>query len=98
MAPFENMPSSKFMKVTVTHSPERVYRFVLADCGDELTRENLLKQATTLKGLAPPMFIDGIGVYNSPTDYRAIHHLQLTRFDGTTLAPIGKPILLDDIS
>jgi hypothetical protein len=54
-----------------------------------------LKQATTLKGLAPPMFIDGIGVYNSPTDYRAIHHLQLTRFDGTTLAPIGKPILLD---
>jgi ABC-type branched-subunit amino acid transport system substrate-binding protein len=71
---------------------------VLKRCGDELTRENLLKQATTLKGLAPPMFIDGIGVYNSPTDYRAIHHLQLTRFDGTTLAPIGKPILLDDIS
>jgi branched-chain amino acid transport system substrate-binding protein len=71
---------------------------VLKRCGDELTRENLLKQATTLKGLAPPMFIDGIGVYNSPTDYRAIHHLQLTRFDGTTLAPIGKPVLLDDIS
>jgi hypothetical protein len=68
---------------------------VLKRCGDELTREHLLKQATTLKGLAPPMFIDGIGVYNSPTDYRAIHHLQLTRFDGTTLAPIGKPILLD---
>jgi branched-chain amino acid transport system substrate-binding protein len=48
--------------------------------------------------VTPPMFIDGIGVYNSPTDYRAIHHLQLTRFDGTTLAPIGKPALLDDIA
>lgn len=71
---------------------------VLKRCGDDLTRENLLKQATTLKDVTPPMFIDGIGVYNSPTDYRAIHHLQLTRFDGTTLAPIGKPALLDDIA
>ena len=43
---------------------------VLKNCGDDLTRENLLKEATSLKGLAPPMFIDGIGVYNSPTDYR----------------------------
>lgn len=68
---------------------------VLKRCGDELTRDNLLKQATSLKGIAPPMFIDGIGVYNSPADYRAIHHLQLTRFDGTTLAAIGEPVLLD---
>ena len=50
-----------------------------------------------MKDKAPPIFIDGIGVYNSPTDYRAIHHLQLTRFDGATLAPIGKQVLLDDI-
>jgi branched-chain amino acid transport system substrate-binding protein len=69
---------------------------VLQRCGDELTRDNLLRQATTLKDAAPPMFIDGIGVYNSPTDYRAIHHLQLTRFDGTTLVPLGAPVSLDD--
>jgi hypothetical protein len=30
MAPFENMPSSKFMKVTVTRSPPRDYRFILS--------------------------------------------------------------------
>ncbi len=29
MAPFESMPSSKFVKVTVTHSPQRTYRFIL---------------------------------------------------------------------
>jgi len=69
---------------------------VLQRCGDELTRDNLLRQATTLKDAAPPMFIDGIGVYNSPTDYRAIHHLQLTRFDGTTLVPLGAAVSLDD--
>jgi ABC-type branched-subunit amino acid transport system substrate-binding protein len=71
---------------------------VLKRCGDDLTRDNLLTQATTLKDIVPPMFIDGIGVSNSPTDYRAIHHLQLTRFDGTTLAPIGKPALPDEFS
>jgi branched-chain amino acid transport system substrate-binding protein len=70
---------------------------VLQRCGDQLTRENLLQQATTLKDIAPPMFIDGIGVYNSPTDYRAIHHLQLTRFDGATLAPLGTPVSLDNV-
>ena len=31
LAGFENIPSSPFMKVTVTHSPERAYRFILAD-------------------------------------------------------------------
>ena len=69
---------------------------VLRRCGEDLTRENLLKQATSLKGIVPPMFVDGIGVYNSSSDYRAIHHLQLARFDGTTLAPIGAPVSLDD--
>jgi len=28
---------------------------------------------------------------------RTIHHLQLTRFDGATLAPLGAPVLLDDV-
>jgi hypothetical protein len=31
LAGFENIPSSEFMKVTVTHSPQRGYRFILAD-------------------------------------------------------------------
>jgi branched-chain amino acid transport system substrate-binding protein len=64
---------------------------VLERCGDDLSRENLLNQATTLKDVAPPMLIDGIGVYNSPTNYRALHNLQLTKFDGKPLMPIGKP-------
>jgi len=68
----------------------------LRRCENELTRENLLRQATSLKGIVPPMFAPGIGVYNSPTDYRAIHHLQLSRFDGVALIPIGEPWPIDD--
>ena len=70
---------------------------VLERCGDALTRENLLKQATTLTDIRPPMFIDGIGVSNSPTDYRAVHHLQLSQFDGKVLAPLGNPVSIDDV-
>jgi hypothetical protein len=36
---------------------------VLQCCGDNLTREDLLRQATTLKDIVPPMFIEGIGIY-----------------------------------
>ncbi len=68
----------------------------LRRCGDRLTRDNLLRQATSLNGIVPPMFASGIGVHNSPIDYRAIHHLQLSRFDGVALAPIGEPSSLDD--
>jgi len=70
---------------------------VLKRCGDELTRENLLKQATTIRDVVPPLFVDGIEVFNSPTDYRAIHNLQLARFDGRTWVPISKPVVLDDL-
>jgi branched-chain amino acid transport system substrate-binding protein len=68
---------------------------VLTRCGDELTRENVLHHATSLNGVAPPMFLSGIGVHNSPSDYRAIHHLQLARFDGNGLSPIGDPEPID---
>jgi branched-chain amino acid transport system substrate-binding protein len=55
---------------------------VLKRCGDELTRENLLKQATSLKDLALQMLLNGIKVSNSPTDYAAFHAMELIQFDG----------------
>jgi branched-chain amino acid transport system substrate-binding protein len=71
---------------------------VLRLCGDELTRENLLRQATTLRNIFPPLFVDGIKVHNSPTDYRAIHNLELARFDGRTWVSIAEPVSLDDLT
>ncbi|MBV8191501.1 MAG: ABC transporter substrate-binding protein [Alphaproteobacteria bacterium] len=65
---------------------------VLGACGDELTRENVLKQATGLKNMAVPMLMSGITVTNSPDDYLAFHALQLCQFDGEKLAPLGELI------
>ena len=57
--------------------------YVLAACGDDLTRANILEHATSLDRVAPPMLLPGIRLSNSPIDYTAYHQLQLIRFDGT---------------
>jgi branched-chain amino acid transport system substrate-binding protein len=68
---------------------------VLKRCGDELTRENLLTQATHLQGLVPPMVIPGVEIYNSPSNYAAFHNMQLAQFDGSQWGPIGSLISID---
>ncbi len=61
---------------------------VLRRCGDDLTRANVLKQATSLD-LTLGMLRPGIKVTTSPTDYRPIKQLFLMRFDGERWAPFG---------
>jgi branched-chain amino acid transport system substrate-binding protein len=41
---------------------------ILRKCGDDLSRENLLNQATNLKGFHPSLFIDGVNLSTSPSD------------------------------
>jgi branched-chain amino acid transport system substrate-binding protein len=55
---------------------------ILRRCGDDLTRENVMKQATNLKDVELSMFLPGIKITTSPSDYRIIKQLQLMRFDG----------------
>lgn len=71
---------------------------VLERCGNDLTRENLLRQATSLKGIRPPLYMDDIGVFNSPTDYRAIHNLRMMQFDGKEWRPMGELVNLDEVA
>jgi branched-chain amino acid transport system substrate-binding protein len=55
---------------------------VLRQAGDKLIRENLLMQATTLKGVILPILLPGLVLRNSSQDYRAFHGFRLVRFDG----------------
>ena len=55
---------------------------VLKQCGDDLTRENVMKQAASLKDVALPLFLPGIKVNTSPTDYFTFQQLRLAKFDG----------------
>ena len=65
---------------------------ILKRCGDDLTRENVMKQATNLKNVELPMFLPGIKITTSPTDYRIIRQLQLMRFDGKQWVLFGDVI------
>jgi len=65
---------------------------LLEKCGDDLSRENLLKQATSFSNVAAPLLLPGLTLSNSPTDYNLFHQLQVARFDGKTWEPVGPMI------
>ena len=65
---------------------------VLRQAGDNLTRENIMKQAASLKGFQVPMAIPGIMASTGPDDFAPFQAMQLARFDGKTWVPYGKPI------
>ena len=55
---------------------------VLRQCGDDLTRENILRQATNLKNWRNPALLPGSMINTSPTDYRVVEYMKLQRFNG----------------
>jgi hypothetical protein len=62
---------------------------VLIRAGDDLSRENIMREAANMANLSVPMLMSGITANTSPADYAAIEQFQLARFDGTAFAPFG---------
>jgi branched-chain amino acid transport system substrate-binding protein len=62
---------------------------VLRQCGDDLTRENVMRQATSIKELELGLLLPGIRINTSPTDYFPVKHMQMTRFNGETIELVG---------
>ena len=55
---------------------------VLRQCGDDLTRENIMKQAANLKNFSSDVMLPGIKINTSPDDFFPIEQMQLMKFDG----------------
>lgn len=62
---------------------------VLDQCGDDLTREKLMYQATHIKDFHVPGMLPGIVMNTSPADYRPVRRFILQRFDGQSWVPFG---------
>jgi branched-chain amino acid transport system substrate-binding protein len=62
---------------------------VLKQCGDDLTRENVMRQAANIKDLELPMLLPGIKINTSPTDYYPIEQVRFLRFNGTRWEMFG---------
>ena len=56
--------------------------YVLKTCGDDLTRENIMKVAANMKDVEMPLLIPGIKINTSATDFFPVAQLKLARFDG----------------
>jgi branched-chain amino acid transport system substrate-binding protein len=65
---------------------------VLKACGDQLTRDNLIRQATSLHGERMPMMLPGITIGTRPEDYTPFKTLRIAVFDGTSWTLSGEPM------
>ena len=63
---------------------------VLKACGDDLSTENILRQAYSIKDLELPMLLPGIKVNTSPTDHMPVEQMQFMRFNGKTWERFGE--------
>jgi branched-chain amino acid transport system substrate-binding protein len=72
------------------YSQAQTMEQVLKQCGDDLTRENVMQQAANLKNLQLPMLLPGIKINTSPTDYYPIKQVQLMKFNGKQWVRFGE--------
>ena len=65
---------------------------MLRQCGNDLSRENVMRQATNLAPLEVPTLLPGIRVSTSPNNYKPVRHMQLQRWDGNSWVRFGRVI------
>ena len=72
------------------HAAAQTLVQVLRQCGDDLTRENVMRQAANLKNIEIRLLLPGMRINTSPTDFYPIEQVQLARFDGTRWVLFGE--------
>jgi branched-chain amino acid transport system substrate-binding protein len=69
---------------------------VLKQCGDDLTRENVMKQAASLRNLKLGMLLPGIEINTGPNDFAPIKQMQMQRFNGESWELFG-PVMTGEV-
>ncbi len=80
------------IQAAISYSQAQLLVSVLKACGDNLTRENIMKQAANLHDVKMPMLLPGIVLSTSADDFAPIKQMQLEKFDGTTWKLFGDVI------
>jgi ABC-type branched-subunit amino acid transport system substrate-binding protein len=78
------------------YSTAQMIEEVLRRCGDELTRQNLMKHATNIKDFQLPLFLPGVKVNVSPTSRIGWRQARLFKFDGSNWLPISDVITVHE--
>jgi branched-chain amino acid transport system substrate-binding protein len=88
------MPGSNLADINhmYGYSVARTLEQVLKQCGDNLTRDNVMKQAASMKQFKVDTLLPGITITTSDTDYAPIQAVQLQRFDGKQYELFGQVV------
>ena len=81
---------------TYGYSSAELLVHILKQCGDDLSRENVMKQAASLKNYVGSLSLPGMVANTSPTDYRINKQMQMMKFDGERWQLFG-PIIEDTV-
>ena len=92
MRKYNSSASLADIQAVVGYSYAQTLVSVLKACGDNLARENIMKQAADLHNLALPMLLPGITISTSPTDFAPVKQMQLEKFGGNTWKLFGNVI------
>jgi branched-chain amino acid transport system substrate-binding protein len=84
-------PNEIIEEAVFAYSTAQMIVEVLKNCDDDLSRENLIHQATNIRGLQLPMFLPGVTIDVSPSSRIGWRKARMARFDGS------KRVLLDDV-
>jgi len=68
---------------------------VLKQCGDDLTRENVMRQAASLRNVEFGMLLPGIAANTGPDDYAPLKQMQMRRFNGEHWELFGPVIVAE---
>jgi branched-chain amino acid transport system substrate-binding protein len=74
------------------HAAAETLAQALQQCGDDLSRENVMRQAASLKDFQPAVLLPGIKINTGPDDFRPIKQMRLVQFDGRIWQQIGDVI------
>ncbi len=86
MASFDIKDDTHNYGYSVTHTLIEV----LKKCGDELTRDNVMKQSASLKGYEAPLLLPGIKINTSATDFYPLQSVQMARVKGESFEMFGE--------
>jgi branched-chain amino acid transport system substrate-binding protein len=82
----------------VGYTMAQLAAYLLQQCGDNLTRENLIHQALSLHDVSLGLMLPGITLNNSPHSRNPIKQFQMVRFDGKEWVPVGPVLRADEVA
>ena len=84
----------KSIFTTYAYSAAELLVQVLRQCGDDVSRANIMRQATNLRAVKLDLLLPGLSVSTSPADYRVVKEFRMMRFSGERWEPFG-PMVTD---